>query len=156
MSMNKFSKSFSLHIVNLFIVAFGILEGWSSPMNVLLMRDESPLPSGKISMEEATWITSLLQVGALICNFVFGYISNNFGRKIPLLVISIPMIVSTTLRVLKVLNNFSNLLVDWFVADRKILAKKIPRTNTRQKSHSGQTIDATLSIIVNGHQFFVH
>lgn len=63
-------------------------------MNILLMSDESPLPSGKISMEEATWITSLLQVGALICNIVFGYISNNYGRKIPLLVISIPMIVS--------------------------------------------------------------
>lgn len=137
MSMNKFLKSFSLHIVNLFIVAFGILEGWSSPMNVLLMRDESPLPSGKISMEEATWITSLLQVGALICNFVFGYISNNFGRKIPLLLISIPMIVSTTLRVLKVLNNFSNLLVDWFVADRKILAKKFPRTKYETEKSFG-------------------
>lgn len=69
------------------------IKGWSSPMNILLTSGDTPLPSGKITMEEASWITSLLSVGALICNIVFGYISNNFGRKIPLLVISIPMIV---------------------------------------------------------------
>lgn len=63
-------------------------------MNILLMSEESPLPCGRITMEQATWVTSLLQVGALICNIVFGYITNNFGRKIPLLLISIPMIVS--------------------------------------------------------------
>lgn len=118
--------------VNLFIVAFGILEGWSSPMNILLTSDDTTLPSGKyhsynnrklwqrmeleidpnyyiiimnalikfqnlqgkITMEEASWVTSLLSVGALICNIFFGYITNNFGRKIPLLIIAVPTIVS--------------------------------------------------------------
>lgn len=43
---------------------------------------------------QTSWATSLLSVGALICNIVFGYITSNFGRKIRLLTIIIPMIVS--------------------------------------------------------------
>lgn len=70
------------------------MEGWSSPSNVLLTSDDTPLPSGKITMEEASWVTSLLSVGALICQIVFGYITNNFGRKIPMLIITVPTIVS--------------------------------------------------------------
>lgn len=63
-------------------------------MNVLLMSDESPLPSGKISIEESSWMTSLLSIGATISNIVFGFIVKRYGRKMPLFWLGIPMIVS--------------------------------------------------------------
>lgn len=42
--------------------------GWSSPAIVLLTSDESPLPSGKISMVEGSWIASLTNLGGLVGN----------------------------------------------------------------------------------------
>lgn len=68
-------------------------EGWPSPSIFLLESDETPLPSGKITVEEASWIASLLSIGCLFGN-VFGYITNKFGRKVTLIFISIPTIVS--------------------------------------------------------------
>lgn len=68
-------------------------EGWTSPSIFLLETDETPLPSGKITVEEASWIASLLSIGCLFGN-VFGYVTNKFGRKVTLIFISIPTIVS--------------------------------------------------------------
>lgn len=64
-----------------------------SPSIILLTSDESPLPSGKMTMEEATWLSALLPAGALLGNFFYGLIMKSFGRKLPLLSMSIPMIV---------------------------------------------------------------
>lgn len=98
----------------------GIICGWASPTIYLLTSNESPLPTGKISMNEASWIASLLvefnflifsrhkarvkiifhsyvcfqAIGGFVGNMFFGYLANRFGRKGPLLFISIPMIVS--------------------------------------------------------------
>lgn len=79
--------------MNLYIIQFGIFEAWSSPMTILLTSDDTPLPSGKISMEEATTVTSFLSVGAIFSNIVFGFLANKFGRKISLFLLGIPMIV---------------------------------------------------------------
>lgn len=62
-------------------------------MNILLTTEKTPLPSGIISMEQASWVTSLLSVGAIFSNIVFGFLANHFGRKILLFLIGVPMIV---------------------------------------------------------------
>lgn len=62
-------------------------------MTILLTSDDTPLPSGVITMDQASWITSLLSIGALFSNIVFGFIANHLGRKILLVLIGIPMIV---------------------------------------------------------------
>lgn len=48
-------------------------------------------------MHEASWIASLLAIGGLIGNMCFGYVASKFGRKLPLLSLSIPMILSWVL-----------------------------------------------------------
>lgn len=79
--------------MNLLTICEGVGVGWASPSINLLTSNDSPLSSGKISMEEASWIASLICVGGTIGNVIFGYIADKFGRKIPLLLVSIPMIV---------------------------------------------------------------
>lgn len=74
--------------------SFNFTISWASPSIILLTSDETPLPSGKITMDEASWIASLLCIGGLIGNIFFGYITNRFGRKLPLIVIAIPTVVS--------------------------------------------------------------
>ena len=71
--------------------------GWASPSVILLMSDETPLPSGKITIEEASWVVSLAYLGGVFGNIVFGFITNRFGRKWPLIIATIPIIVSWSL-----------------------------------------------------------
>lgn len=80
--------------MNLLSLCYGITCGWPSPNLLLLLSDETPLPTGKISMDDASWIAALLCVGGFVGNLFFGYITNNYGRREPLLVISAPAIVN--------------------------------------------------------------
>lgn len=84
-------------IVLLMAIVNGVIVCWCSTCFDLLISDESPLPSGKLTVDQASWVASLLQIGGLIGNSYFGYITNNFGRKWPLLFTTIPMILSTLL-----------------------------------------------------------
>lgn len=79
--------------VNLLMVTHGICGGWMSPTIELLTSDKSPLESGKITMEEASWVASIICIGGLIGNILFGIMTNHFGRKVPLLFTAIPSIV---------------------------------------------------------------
>lgn len=92
----RFHRYFNyvVHSVNLLTLSYGISCGWPSP-NIFLLRSEaSPLASGKITIEEASWIASLLCVGGVFGNFFFTYVTSKFGRKKPLLAIASPAIVS--------------------------------------------------------------
>lgn len=70
-----------------------LVIGWTSPSIALLTSDQTPLASEMISKDEASWIASLLHVGAFLGSLFFGFVTNNFGRKLPLMIIAIPMIV---------------------------------------------------------------
>lgn len=85
------------HLVNLLTLSYGISCGWPSPNNFLLLSENSPLASGKISIDEASSIASLLSVGAGFGNFFFTYVTSKFGRKNPLLAMAFPAVVSPIL-----------------------------------------------------------
>lgn len=74
-------------------MVYGISCGWPSPNLPLLMSDDSPLPTGKLSIDEISWISGLICIGGIAGNLFFGYIMNNYGRKEPLIVIAVPTIV---------------------------------------------------------------
>lgn len=75
-------------------IGWGVTIGFSSPSISLLTSEDTPLPSGPITMEEASWFASFICLGGMIGNFVFAYITNNFGRKKPLIMIAVLAIVS--------------------------------------------------------------
>lgn len=72
---------------------YGITCGWASPNIELLTSEDTPLPSGKITIDQASWIASILCIGGLIGNILFGIVTTYFGRKWPLLILCVPTIV---------------------------------------------------------------
>lgn len=98
-------------IVSLTGFLYGIMCGWSSPAIFLLTSDKSPLSTGKITVDQASWITSLNAAGMMITSIFVGSLANKYGRKWPLILLTIPSIVSG----IQTSNHFSahSLAWDW-------------------------------------------
>lgn len=58
----------------------------------LLQSDQTPLKN-KLTLEESAWAGSIMMLGSLSV-FLFGWLSERFGRKITIVLISIPQTVS--------------------------------------------------------------
>lgn len=71
----------------------GLVLGWPIFLP-LLMSDDSPLPTGKITLDEASWMVSLPCFGSLFGNVFFAYLTRIYGRKKPLIAVAIPFAVS--------------------------------------------------------------
>ncbi|KAH0818412.1 hypothetical protein GEV33_004379 [Tenebrio molitor] len=69
---------------------------WTSPVLTKLYSNDSEInPFGRpITADEDSWIVSLINIGAMIGPFPYGYIADKYGRKIGLLAVSVPSIVS--------------------------------------------------------------
>lgn len=75
--------------VTLLLVQIGLLAGWSSPYIAFLTSPNSHIP---ITLNEASWIVSLLNAGRLI-GAIFGALCvNYFGSKRTIFIISLPLI----------------------------------------------------------------
>lgn len=57
------------------------------------LRDENPF-GRPLTPNEESWIGSLLDLGAIVGPFPFGFLADRFGRKIGLMAIAIPHIIS--------------------------------------------------------------
>lgn len=73
---------------------FGLMNGWPSPAIFLLTSYKSPLPTGPISVSEASWITSFKSIGMVLGCTIVGILTKKFGRKWPLILSTIPSIIS--------------------------------------------------------------
>lgn len=91
--LNKINFRFNQTLVFLHLINYGISIGMTSPTIGVLISDNSPLPTGKISMDEASWIVSIIPIGGLVGNILYGFIINWFGRKWPVVALSIPLAV---------------------------------------------------------------
>lgn len=72
----------------------GTVLTWSSPV-IPKMAGGDPTRSPfdtPISLEQASWISSLVTLGAAIGPFVFGWLANKIGRKPTLLYLGIPFL----------------------------------------------------------------
>lgn len=67
--------------------------GWPSPSIFLLLSDETPLPTGRITIEEASWVASSMSIGSLAGNILAGYLTHKYGRKKTIIFIAFPTIV---------------------------------------------------------------
>lgn len=80
--------------VNLTAFIFGMSMGFPGPHLELFKSDSTPLSSGKITTNEESWISSLSSFGGMALVLPFGWFSEQFGRKIAILLLGIPQTVS--------------------------------------------------------------
>ena len=92
-SSNFFYVSF-IFLVNLTAFIFGVVIGFTGPNLELFKSDKTPLTSGKITLDEESWIGSLTAFGAIGFTLVYGFVSEKFGRKPAILMIGVPQTVS--------------------------------------------------------------
>lgn len=72
------------------MISYGLFFGWPSPSLSLLMQNNSSIP---LTSQQATWVTSILTMGAAVGAVFCTYIINIIGRKLTLLFTTIPMII---------------------------------------------------------------
>uniref|UniRef100_A0A1L8DF24 Putative facilitated trehalose transporter tret1 n=1 Tax=Nyssomyia neivai TaxID=330878 RepID=A0A1L8DF24_9DIPT len=78
--------------VNIISLAHGSSIGWLSPFLPILLSEASPLATGKISMDEASWIGALLCAGGICGCAVYGSLATRCGRKTTILLLAVPHI----------------------------------------------------------------
>ncbi|XP_052892327.1 facilitated trehalose transporter Tret1-like [Anopheles moucheti] len=77
---------------NIISLSLGTAIGWLSPFLPLLISPNSPLEHGPVTDVQATWIASLLCIGAFGGTFLFGWSAEKFGRKPSLLATAMPLV----------------------------------------------------------------
>ncbi|CAH1984044.1 unnamed protein product [Acanthoscelides obtectus] len=82
--------------VDLLATSGDIALSWTSPMLPKLQSNDSSInPLGRpITKDEDSWIASLLNIVAAVGSFPFSIIADKFGRRIGLIAIAVPFIVS--------------------------------------------------------------
>lgn len=69
--------------------------GWLAPTLPTLQSADSPLTTGPITLEEASWIGSIICVGGVTGSLTFGLLVNRIGCKLSLYLLAVPHVVST-------------------------------------------------------------
>lgn len=75
----------------------GITIGWCSRAIFLFSSNQSPLSSGRITVDEASWVSSLTAVGMMFSSIFVGTLAKKYGRKWPLVLLTVPSIISWAL-----------------------------------------------------------
>lgn len=74
-------------------MSFGWSSGWATINFVDLQNENTTFPTGPLDLEEATFVVSLSNVGALIGNFMIIYISKVMGVKNAIHALCLPFVV---------------------------------------------------------------
>lgn len=82
---------------NIVVLGQGCAIGWLSPTLPILQSDNSPLESGKLSIEEASWVGSISSIGSIVGTIYFGFISIYVGSKNTLMLCAFPVTVTSSL-----------------------------------------------------------
>ncbi|KAJ9597706.1 hypothetical protein L9F63_011416 [Diploptera punctata] len=79
-------------IANLASIAYGVVAGWSSPSLPLLKSNDTAIGE-PISVEDETWLGSVIHLSALLSSPIYSYINQNWGRKLAGYNTAIPLII---------------------------------------------------------------
>lgn len=66
---------------NILSIGYGSVCGWPSASFPILQSDETPLATGPLTIEEASWVASLMAIGGALGNLLFGILSERLGGK---------------------------------------------------------------------------
>lgn len=91
--IGKWRQFLAAILANLAAFCVGTMLGWTSPMQPLLESDPPPVGSIPMTREEVSWIGSINFIGAIAGTFVWGRVSDRFGRKTTGLIIALPFVI---------------------------------------------------------------
>ncbi|EAT41203.1 AAEL007128-PA [Aedes aegypti] len=75
------NQVFSVFTINIINFAHGATLGWLSPFLPLLQSEDSPLETGPVTVEQGSWIGSILCLGGLAGAIIYGSLTNRLGVK---------------------------------------------------------------------------
>lgn len=78
--------------MNIISFGHGLVLGWLSPSLPLLQAHDSPLASGPLTIEQTSWVGSLICAGGIVGNYLYSFLSNRYGRKFALNLLAFPQI----------------------------------------------------------------
>lgn len=110
---------------------------WSSPVLPKLLNNTTSPFGRSISPDEATWISSLVPLGAAIGPFILAYMADKFGRKITLLFLGVPFLLSHLILA------FGN-IVELFYVARFIIGLSAGGTFTIMPNYAGEIADKSI------------
>lgn len=108
-SFKRLPQYLTAIIVNLANISYGIASGWSSP-SLPLLRSKDTTIGEPITVEDATWLGSLIHLSALLSSPVYSYINQNWGRKTAGYLSAIPLIIGWLLII------FANSVIHLYIA----------------------------------------
>ncbi len=82
------------YLVNILQIGLGAVLGWTSAGLLVLESEDSPLPSGPITVVEKSLVSALMFLGGVLGCIFFGWASNKYGRKYPLMGAAFPQLVN--------------------------------------------------------------
>ncbi|KAJ6646779.1 Facilitated trehalose transporter Tret1, partial [Pseudolycoriella hygida] len=80
--------------VNIATFCHGTILSWSGPAVWLMQTEDSPLESGKISLNDASWIGGGQYIGFIIGIFLFAAVLKHLGLKIAMSLLVLPNLVA--------------------------------------------------------------
>lgn len=79
---------------NISTLGYAISIGWVASVMIQYDSNDSPLPSGRVKLEQLAWVGSILGIGGLVGTVFIGWFADCVGRKNSLIVMAIPQVVS--------------------------------------------------------------
>lgn len=76
------------------MIGTGCAIGWISLALPLLQSDKSPLTTGPLTVHELSWIGSVMSLGGLSGNIIFGFVVTMIGSRNCIFLIGLPQLVS--------------------------------------------------------------
>lgn len=80
-SRSTIFQYFAALSANIIMLGYGCGIGWFVMALPLLKSNDTPISSGPLTDDQESWVGSILSVGSLTGNFVFGFLVNYFGAK---------------------------------------------------------------------------
>lgn len=71
----------NVHLVNILQIGFGAVLGWPSASLLVLESQDSPLPTGPLTVQQTSAVSSYMYLGGSLGCLFFGWTLNQYGRK---------------------------------------------------------------------------
>lgn len=78
--------------VNILQIGFGAVLGWPSASLLVLESKDSPLPTGPLNVEQKSTVSAITYLGGALGCVFFGWASNKYGRKKPMMGAAFPQL----------------------------------------------------------------